>query len=131
MTTPGKIFVILISLVTLSISIVGILQLQQWFDPTWLISKESYLYKFIMVYHQAFPNAGYEGFVLMGDDIDYSSDFPKIISLTERLQNTSYIKNIESWPIYFTEFVSTYHDTGYLLLYLFELFVLKVVKQKF
>lgn len=131
LTTPGKIFVVLVSLITLSISIMGLLQLQQWFDPQWLIPKESYFHEYLTVYNQAFPNEGHEGFVIMGDDIDYSSEFPKIISLMERLQNTAFIENIDPWPIYFAKFVSTYYDTGYLLLYLFESFVLKEAKQKF
>jgi len=127
LTTPGKIIVVLITLATMSISIVGSLRLQQWFDPKWLLPKESYLYQYIAIRNQAFPHQGFEAFVLMGDDIDYSSEFSKIISLTERLQNASFIQNIESWPIEFTKFVSMYYSTGYLS-YLFELFVLKVAK---
>lgn len=114
LTTPGKIIIILITLVTMSTSIVGLLQLKQWFDPMWLLPKESYLYQYIEVQVQAFPNLGFEAFVLMGDDIDYSSEFSKIISLTERLQNASFIQNIEPWPTDFAKFVSTHYATGYL-----------------
>lgn len=131
LTTPGKIIVVLITFVTMSISIMGTLRLQQWFDPMWLIPKESHLSEYLTVQTQTFPNYGYEAFVVMGDDIDYASEFSKIIYLTEHFQNTSFIQNIEPWPIDFAKFVWTYYDTGYLLLYLFESFVLKVTKQKF
>jgi len=127
LTTPGKIIVVLITLTTMSISIVGSLQLQQWFNPKWLLPKESYLYQYIDIRNQAFPDQGFEAFVLMGDDIDYSSEFFKIISLTERLQNASFIQNIEPWPIEFAKFVSMHYSTGYLS-YLFKSFVLKVAE---
>ncbi|KAL6264423.1 hypothetical protein P5V15_004532 [Pogonomyrmex californicus] len=111
LTTHGKIITILVTLVTMSISIMGSLQLEQWFDPKWLLPKESYLSQYITIRNQAFPDQGFEAFVLMGDDIDYSSEFSKIIFLTERLQNTSFIQNIEPWPIDFEKFVSMYYDT--------------------
>lgn len=114
LTTPGKIIIVLITLVTTSISIVGLLRLEQWFDPKWLLPKESYLYQYIAIRNQVFPDQGFEAFVLMGDDIDYSSEFSKIISLTEHLQNTSFIQNIEPWPTDFAKFVSMYYTTGYL-----------------
>ncbi|XP_024875784.1 NPC intracellular cholesterol transporter 1-like isoform X1 [Temnothorax curvispinosus] len=111
LTTPGKIIIVLITLVTMSISITGLLRLQQWFDPTWLLPKESYLNEYIALRYQAFPDQGFNAFVLMGDDIDYSSEFPKIIYMTERLQNASFIQTIEPWPIDFAKFVSTYYTT--------------------
>lgn len=113
LTTPGKIIIVLITLVLMSIGIVGSLQLKQWFDPTWLLPKGSYLEQYLEVHTRTFPNLGFEAFVIMGDDIDYPSEFSKIISMTERLQNASFIKNIEPWPIDFTKFVSTYFATGY------------------
>lgn len=115
LTTPGKIIIILVTLVTMSVSIMGSLRLQQWFDPIWLLPKDSYVYQYETVHNQVFPNEGYDAFVIMGDDINYSSEFPKIIDMTERLQNASFIQRIEPWPIDFAKFVSTYYATGYLL----------------
>ncbi|XP_012536328.1 NPC intracellular cholesterol transporter 1 isoform X2 [Monomorium pharaonis] len=111
LTTPGKIIIILITLITISTSIVGLLQLKQWFDPKWLLPEESYLSQFLKIETQVFPNLGFEAFVLMGDDIDYSSEFSKIIYLTERFQNASFTQKIEPWPINFAKFVSTYYAT--------------------
>ncbi|XP_011688290.1 PREDICTED: Niemann-Pick C1 protein-like isoform X2 [Wasmannia auropunctata] len=111
LTTPGKIIIVLITLVTMSTSIVGLLQLQQWFDPKWLLPKDSYLYQYITVRNEGFSNQGFEAFVVMGDDIDYSSEFSKIISMTERLQNASFILSLEPWPIDFAKFVSMYYAT--------------------
>lgn len=114
LTMPGKIIIIIITFATMSISIVGMLQLKQGFDPALLVPKGSYLDQYIITSNQEFDQ-GFEAFVLMGDDIDYSSEFSKITSLTERLKNASFIQNIEPWPINFVKFVSTYYDTGYLL----------------
>lgn len=123
LTTPGKIVIILITLVTMSISITGSLRLQQWFDPVWMLPKQSYVYQYIDIHSQIFSDQGFEAFVVMGDDIDYPSEFPKIISLTERLQNASFTRSIESWPTNFAKFVSTYYSTGiYHNIYLSHLF---------
>ncbi|XP_011872409.1 PREDICTED: Niemann-Pick C1 protein-like [Vollenhovia emeryi] len=111
LTVPGKIIIVLITFVTLSISIVGSLQLQQWFDPLWLLPQDSYLTQYVAVRTKTFPNQGMEAFVVIGDDVDFPSEFPKIIYLTERLQNASFIQNIEPWPIDFAKFVSTHYAT--------------------
>lgn len=111
LTTPGKIIIVLITFVMMSTSIMGLLRLQQWFDSKWLLPKDSYLSHYIAIRTQTFPNQGHEAFVLMGDDINYSSEFSKIISLTERLQNASFIQNIEPWPIEFAKFISLHYDT--------------------
>jgi len=118
LTIPGKIIIVLITFITMSTSIMGLLKLQQWFDPKWLLPKDSYLSHYIAIQTQTFPNQGHEAFVLMGDDINYSSEFSKIISLTERLQNASFIQNMEPWPTEFAKFVSLHYDTGYHNIYL-------------
>lgn len=114
LTTLGKIIIVLITLVTVSISIVGLLRLQQWFDPKWLLPKDSHLYQYIDVQSRAFPDQGFDAFVIMGDDIDYASEFSKIIFLSERLQNASFVQNLEPWPAEFAKFVSMHYATGYL-----------------
>ncbi|EFN85001.1 Niemann-Pick C1 protein [Harpegnathos saltator] len=110
-TTPGKVIIVLITIATASISVVGSLQLKQWFDPIWLLPKDSYLTQYVAVHKQKFPDQGIEAFVVMGDDIDYPFELPKIISLTERLENASFIQAVESWPNDFAKFVSTYFNT--------------------
>lgn len=114
-TTLGKIIIVLVTIAAMSVGIMGSLQLKQWFDPTWMLPKESYLSQYIAIMNQKFPNQGYDAFVIMGDDVDYPSELPKIISLTESLENISFIQEIDSWPINFMKFVSTYYNTGYLL----------------
>lgn len=115
--TSGKVIIVLITIAMMCVGIVGSLQLKQWFDPVWLLPYDSYLSQYITVAKQEFPGHGSESFVIMGDDIDYSSELPKIISLTERLENASFVKVIYPWPTDFAGFVSTYYNTGYLLSY--------------
>ncbi|XP_011262753.1 patched domain-containing protein 3 isoform X1 [Camponotus floridanus] len=110
LTTPGKIIIIIITLIMISISIAGSIHLKQGFDPALLVPKGSYLDQFTIINDQKYSDQGYEAFVLMGDNIDYSSEFSKIISLTERLENASFIQNIEPWPIKFAKFVSTFYN---------------------
>lgn len=102
-----------ITIALMSVGVVGSVRLEQWFDPQWLLPKDSYLSQYITVSSHGFPHDGFPAFVVMGDDIDYVSEFSKIISITERLSNASYVQNIEPWPIDFATFVSTYFETGY------------------
>lgn len=96
----------------MSVGIVGSLRLEQWNDPSWLLPKDSYLIEFITVNNQEFSDRGFDAFILIGDDIDYSSVFSKIITLTERFKNESFVGNIDPWPIDFATFVSTFYNIG-------------------
>nr|XP_012232571.1 PREDICTED: Niemann-Pick C1 protein-like [Linepithema humile]XP_012232572.1 PREDICTED: Niemann-Pick C1 protein-like [Linepithema humile] len=111
LTAPGKIIVIIITLIAMSIGIVGSLQLEQWFDPSWLLPKGSHLEQYIAITKDTFPKQGFEAFVIMRDNVNYSSEFPKIISLTERLKNTSFVQSMDPWPTQFATFVSTHFNT--------------------
>lgn len=104
LTKLGKITIVLITIVTASVGLVGILQLQQWFDPTWFIPNHSYLSKYINVHRAEYPDRGYESMILMGD-FNYTAEFPKLINLSEKFANLSTIQSISAWPIDFTKFV--------------------------
>ncbi|XP_031837456.2 patched domain-containing protein 3 [Nomia melanderi] len=107
LTVPGKILIVLITIVAASAGIMGILQLQQWFDPTWFIPNSSYLSKYYSVYHREYPEHGYEAIILMGE-YNYTAEFPKLINLTETFTNLSTVQSLHSWPNDFTNFVSKY-----------------------
>nr|XP_003706373.1 PREDICTED: Niemann-Pick C1 protein-like [Megachile rotundata]XP_012147953.1 PREDICTED: Niemann-Pick C1 protein-like [Megachile rotundata] len=104
LTKPGKILIVLITVIIASVGIKGILQLQQWFDPRWFIPDHSYLSKYINMMRLEYPERGYEAIILMGD-FNYTSEFPKIISLAETFANLSTVESLKSWPHDFTKFV--------------------------
>ncbi|XP_014479846.1 PREDICTED: Niemann-Pick C1 protein-like [Dinoponera quadriceps] len=110
-TTIGKVAIVLITITMMSAGVVGTVQLEQWFDPLWLLPKESYLNQYSLIVKQNFPGHGLNSFVVMGDGVDFPSEMPKIISLTERLENASFVQTVEPWPIDFARFVSTYYKT--------------------
>ncbi|CAK9806362.1 Patched domain-containing protein 3 [Anthophora quadrimaculata] len=107
LTIPGKILIILITIVTASAGIVGLLQLQQWFDPAWFIPSHSYLSKYINVRRSEYPEDGYEAMILIGD-LNYTAEFPKLLNLVERFTNLSTIQSIHPWPQAYTNFVWDY-----------------------
>ncbi|XP_054005477.1 patched domain-containing protein 3-like isoform X1 [Hylaeus anthracinus] len=107
LTIPGKIIIVLITLVAASAGIMGILQLQQWFDPAWFIPNSSYMSKYISVKHLEYPDRGYEAIILMGH-FNYTAEFPKLMDLTEKFVNLSTVESLHSWPKDFAEFVSVY-----------------------
>ncbi|CAL7945885.1 unnamed protein product [Xylocopa violacea] len=107
LTTPGKILIVLITIAAASGGIVGILQLQQWFDPAWFIPEHSYLSKYIKVRHAEYPEQGFESMILMGG-FNYTAQFPKLLTLAERFSNLSTVESINLWPNDFAKFVRDY-----------------------
>lgn len=113
LTIPGKILVVILTIVAMSFGIAGSFQLRQWFNPLWMLPKDSYMIQFVNVSLENFPDQGFEGFILMRDNINYSSVFPKIIDLTEHFSNISIVQSLDPWPINFATFVSMFYNTGY------------------
>lgn len=109
LTIPGKIVIVLITIVTASAGVVGILQLQQWFDPAWFIPSHSYLSKYIDVRRKEYPDVGYEAMILMGD-FNYTAEFPKVINLAERFVDLPTVQIINAWPNAFAKFVLDYYQ---------------------
>lgn len=111
LTGTGKVFIVVITIVTASFGIVGLLQLQQWFDPAWFIPNHSYLSKYIDIRRSQYPDHGYEAFILTGD-FNYTAEFPKLITLAERFKNLSTIQSVNAWPNAFAKFVMDYFQRG-------------------
>ncbi|KZC04135.1 PREDICTED: patched domain-containing protein 3-like [Dufourea novaeangliae] len=109
LTIPGKIVIVLVTCVAASAGTVGILQLQQWFDPTWFVPNSSYLSKYFNVRNLEYPDRGYESIILMGE-FNYTAEFPKLIHLAETFTNLSTVQSLNSWPNDFTKFVFKYFE---------------------
>ncbi|XP_076246094.1 patched domain-containing protein 3 isoform X2 [Calliopsis andreniformis] len=107
LTTPGKIVIILVTIIAASVGTIGILQLQQWFDPAWFIPNSSYLSKYFNARRLEYPDRGYEAIILMGE-FNYTAEYPKIVNFTENFANLSTVQTLNSWPKEFTKFVSNY-----------------------
>ncbi|XP_076658012.1 patched domain-containing protein 3 [Halictus rubicundus] len=108
LTIPGKILIVLVTVVAASAGIMGILRLQQWFDPAWFIPNSSYLSKYYSVHHREYPSRGYEAIILMGE-FNYTAEFPKLLNLTETFTNLSTVQSLNPWPNDFAKFVSVYY----------------------
>lgn len=102
---------ILITIIAASAGVKGILQLQQWFDPGWFIPDHSYLSKYIGMLRLEYPDRGYDAIILMGD-FNYTSEFPKIMSLAETFSNLSTVERLRSWPDDFAKFVMEFFGKG-------------------
>ncbi|XP_057324221.1 NPC1-like intracellular cholesterol transporter 1 [Microplitis mediator] len=110
LTLSGKIFIILITASVTVIGGIGAYNLEQWFDPNWFLPKESYLSNYININDKQFPNRGNPAAIYIAD-IDYLNEFPKLITVTERLINmTTIINSVESWPHDFADFVTLHYE---------------------
>lgn len=93
-------------------SIQSLLKLQQRFDPTWFIPEETYLYKYLMIKRDLYPNMGNEASVYMGK-LNYTSQLQDIRHISDEISNrTDIVNNVQSWIVPFTEFVQTYYSKG-------------------
>lgn len=103
-TIPGKITIILFTLVITGFSIQSILRLEQRFDPKWFIPEDTYYKQFINAYDKYYPEEGHAAMVFLGE-INYSKDFSNLYEMKEILSKETYIKDMVSWIDYFHRYV--------------------------
>ncbi|XP_034247320.1 protein patched homolog 2-like isoform X2 [Thrips palmi] len=105
MTKFGKIFVILVTVVFVSASVIGNLRIKQEFKPEWFLDNESHLYKFLEKRNEFFPDFGNSAGIYMGQ-LHYNEELKKIGLLVEQLKNHSDIlMNVEDWWSGFQRYV--------------------------
>ncbi|XP_046825496.1 patched domain-containing protein 3-like isoform X1 [Vespa crabro] len=109
LTLPGKFIILLITIIAASIGIVGSYRLEQWFDPIWFLPKGTHLNNYIAARNQYFSQRGHSAYVFIGN-IDYPSEYSKIMTLTSNLRNLSSVEQIESWPDHFANFVKKFYQ---------------------
>ncbi|GJQ66784.1 hypothetical protein Trydic_g18553 [Trypoxylus dichotomus] len=105
LTWPGKFFVLLIVGVSTGISIQGILNLKQKFDPVWFIPSHTYMFKYHETQRAIYPYLGYEGTMYIGA-VNYTYEFRNIKALSDALENyDDIIYNTNSWAPEYEKFV--------------------------
>lgn len=104
LTTPGKIIVILFTVVMASFSVVSVLKLEERFDPKWFIPDGTYYRDYIDV-HNFYYVEGQPGVIFLGE-MDYNKEFSKIYDMIQVLRNEPYVTELNTW-------VETFH--GYVL----------------
>ncbi|KAK4886579.1 hypothetical protein RN001_002850 [Aquatica leii] len=104
-TIPGKITVVLITIICLGFSIESTLRLEQRFDPEWFIPRSTHLYKYIHKRNEHYPTAGFEAGVYLGS-LNYTSEINNIKNIvTELEESPEIVKNIQSWVDPFRDYV--------------------------
>lgn len=109
LTVPGKLTILLITIIAASVGAVGSYQLEQWFDPIWFLPKGTHLNDYIVTRNQYFSQRGQSAYVFIGD-IDYPSEFSKIMTLVSNLKNLSSVEKVDSWPEEFANFVQEFYQ---------------------
>ncbi|XP_018575154.1 protein patched homolog 1 isoform X2 [Anoplophora glabripennis] len=105
LTTPGKIIVVLITVVCVGFGIESTLKLEQRFKTEWLIPAGSHLAEFLKVKNFYYPEKGFDAGFYMGA-LDYSHELNNIRDAASRLENMSDVTaNVVSWVEPFRDFV--------------------------
>lgn len=109
----GKTAVIALAIVLSAFSIERIFHIKQKFDPIWFIPSTSYFFKYAMTHRHFYPNRGYGAAVYMGP-MNYTAELPKILKMSEQIQNqTQILSQVSSWIDTFHEFVDEYHNVDF------------------
>ncbi|KAF5282163.1 hypothetical protein FQR65_LT02860 [Abscondita terminalis] len=104
-TVPGKIIVVLITLVCLGFSIESTIRLEQRFDPEWFIPSSTHLYKFLRKRNEHYPTAGFEAGIYLGS-LNYTDEINNIKNIVTGLEESpKYVENIQSWVDPFRDYV--------------------------
>lgn len=110
LTKGGKIIVVMVVMCCTGVSIKGMWNLEQKFDPNWFIPETTYLSKFLSEKKLMYPDMGYEAGIYMGR-LNYSQELPKLIEMVELIENrTDILHNVNSWIEPFNNFVKIYFE---------------------
>ncbi|CAG9795150.1 unnamed protein product [Diatraea saccharalis] len=104
-TIPGRVIIILITLVMTGFSIQSILHLEQKFDPKWFIPDDTYYKKFLDNHEYYYPEQGHPAMVFLGK-MNYHNEFLRIYNMTKELRNQTYISDVTDWVEPFFNYVS-------------------------
>jgi Niemann-Pick C1 protein len=86
-------------------SVQNIYKLEQDFDLSMFISRDTFHYDFLMEKSRLYPNLGSESNVIMGG-LNYSTEIAKILKLSETIENrTDILYDFKSWAKPFRVFV--------------------------
>jgi hypothetical protein len=110
-TLPGKIGILCITIVFATFGGIGSSRLEQWFDPVWFLPKESYLSEYLIVKGEEFPKVGHEVTVFISN-VDFVQEFPRILNLSQTLENASFTEAVKNWPIDFIHFMDANFNIG-------------------
>ncbi|KAF2904389.1 hypothetical protein ILUMI_01779 [Ignelater luminosus] len=104
-TIPGKVIVLLITVISLGFSIESTLKLEQRFDPMWFIPKNTYLAKYVEKRIELYPTMGFEAGLYLGS-LNYPDEILNIRNMVQRLENsTDAVNSIQSWIDPFRNYV--------------------------
>ncbi|CAB3372453.1 Hypothetical predicted protein [Cloeon dipterum] len=109
LTTPGKVFVLLLTAGITAISLWGNLHLRQEFDQMWFIPKNTHLANFSRIKTHFYPEDGQEAAVYMGK-LNYSIEFRRIQKLVaEFRKQDDILHDVKAWSEEFQKYVSDNH----------------------
>ncbi|KAK2157172.1 hypothetical protein LSH36_196g03007 [Paralvinella palmiformis] len=95
---PSKICVIISAATLLGVSIWGVLNLEQEFDITWFLPRNSYARKFTEATEYYFPSSGTPAGIYFGD-INFYTDYNKLEDMYFELRNNKFVASstVGSW----------------------------------
>lgn len=112
LTCPGKLAILLMVVVLMGMSIQGVLNLEQKFDPSWFIPSRTYMSKYIKVRKEMYPYLGYEATLYVGA-VNYTQEFRNIRILSDSLGSfTDIVYTYNSWVPDYRKFVLDLHNKG-------------------
>ncbi|KAJ8306408.1 hypothetical protein KUTeg_016953 [Tegillarca granosa] len=110
---PVKLLGLFLTLVVLSVSILGVFNLKQDFNPVWFLPKDSYGRRYASMNDIYFPHDGQSAAVYCGN-MDYFNSKQKFEELYTKLCESEYISNgsVDSWFKSFTDWLSRTSSTS-------------------
>ncbi|XP_028144181.2 protein patched homolog 1 isoform X1 [Diabrotica virgifera virgifera] len=112
LTMPGKIAVIVISIICAGFSIESCIKLEKKFNPEWFIPEGTHLGNFFSARNTYFPSVGFDAGLYMGS-VNYTHELTNIKRAVDKLNEISNVtENVVSWVDPFRDFVmfNFHHD---------------------
>lgn len=103
-TIPGKVLIILFTLVVTGFSIQAMLHLEQRFDPKWFIPDGTYYKQYLGAHDYYYPEEGNVAMLFLGE-MDYNKEFVQINDMLQELKKEIYINDVNAWVDSFHKYV--------------------------
>lgn len=109
-TIPGKIIVILFTIVITGFSIQAVFKLEQRFDPKWFIPDDTYYKQYLDTHDHYYPENGNDAMVFLGK-LNYRKEFPNLCKMMESIGNKSYVSEAMTSIEYLHKYVLINYNT--------------------
>ncbi|KAK3894018.1 hypothetical protein Pcinc_002205 [Petrolisthes cinctipes] len=104
-----RVIVLVVTALLFGVSVWGMTELRQEFDPVWFLPQDSYLFRYFEKQREYYPSSGEKGLVYLGN-VSLVEELPRLQRLTKDLLAIEDVAEVENWADAFTSYWGDEYD---------------------